>query len=277
VATSYLDIPPQNRGTLNIGNTEYHFERGGDKVGHALMLVPGPDLRDWDAIDLGALDYSAIARQEHDIPGFTGHDGPKIAKACAVCRNGTAALPTQDPQAALRSLAAQGNTNAQEALRRQGLTWQTPTAPAEVTSPPPEHLSAEQEARVEAKRARAEADRLRAMLDQRDKRTLELARINEELNAVTEPTDTGPQVTGAADPKDNAGIPPSDPDVIAGAAPDIQAQSLEAFDRPEHGTDPFTGEQVKIRWAVTGASEAAPYGLKSDGSPRKPGGTSKKT
>lgn len=216
-----LNIPTHARGTMRIGDTTYHYERS--HTG-ALMLVPGPDTRDWQAIDRGVLDYSQIASQEHAMAGdgFTAHDGPRIAAACPICNHPDAALAanaTRDPDAALRSLAAQGNTEAAAALARRGLTPTTPppaAPPADVTLTPEQQAAVE--ARNEARLAEQRAAELQAQLDNIQKQT---------LPPVDVPTPSG--VTGAADPDKNAGIPPTDPDVVAGAAPDVQAQTVAAL------------------------------------------------
>lgn len=220
MASSSLDIPEHARGTVRIGETIYHYERS-TKTG-ALMLVVGPDTRDWFAIDRGALDYTAVARQEHDIPGFTGHDGPKIAQACAIC-NGTAldgAPALKDARVTQKVLAGQ---------TAQTLEPQTT----------PDTLTAEVEANLRAQTAEAEIGRLRAMLDHQDEATMS-------------------GVTGAADPAHNAGIPPSDPDVIAGAAPDIQtAAIIQAQHRGMGHTVSRTPELQADADAAKEADEAA--------------------
>jgi hypothetical protein len=85
-------------------------------------------------------------------------------------------------------------------------------------------------------------------------------------------------VTGAADPTDNAGIPPTDPDVIAGADPQVLADGTahnalgaEGGIPEGHGRDPWTQELVKIT-RNPGADQDAPYGRKRDGSPRRSSG-----
>jgi hypothetical protein len=110
----YAEVPPQARGTLLIGGKDpakncWHYQLSattGD-----LMLVRGPDTRDWAAIDRGALDYGRIAAQEHALPGFDGtHDGPKIQQACAVCNETPTPvweIPTEVPEQTKARLAAE--------------------------------------------------------------------------------------------------------------------------------------------------------------------------
>ena len=238
------DIPVQCRGTVNIGGKIYHYVRL-TRTGN-LALAEGPDPRDWDSIDAGALDYTIIAQQEHDQPGFDGHDGPKIAAACPLCHGFTAP--------------------ADAATARARLTEKADT-PDDGQPTPPAQVDASTQAMLDAKRAAREAEakaaELQARLDQREKADL-----------MSTPQESG--VTGAADPDHNAGVPPTDPDVVAGATPEVQAEAAPLMDPPTRkeirwGTDPWTGEKVRVG-GQSGADETAPYGRKKDGTPRRPGG-----
>lgn len=258
---SLQDIPVQCRGTVNIGGKDYHYVRL-TRTGN-LAIAPGRDTRDWDAIDAGALDYTIIAQQEHDQPGFDGHDGPKIAAACPLCHGFTA--PT-DPATARARLTEQPDPG---------------KAPADMT--PAERLEAETEQWKATDTAQFDAQVNEALLDAKrqaresEARAAELqARLDQQEKAALMSTPQELGVTGAADPDQNAGIPPTDPDVVAGATPDIQARSAPLMDPPTPqqvvwGTDPWTNEKVRVG-RQAGADETAPYGRKKDGTPRRPGG-----
>jgi hypothetical protein len=306
------DLPVHMRGTVNFGGHDYHYRRS--ILNNQIYPHPGPDTRDWEKIDGGAIDYADVAAMEHSRNPDGGpevHDGPKIKASCPVC-NGAEAVPTGRNMnseaarlAALRSLAAQGNKQAQEALAAKG----EPTVQGDTLIEPTR--TPERQAQIDAAAAlreqQAEQERIQALADQAAK-----AQIKQGVDP-----SVAAQVTGAADPAFNAGIPPTDPDVVAGASPEVQEQSMQVLstgvapevqaqvaetlveqaDRtnpaemaaaraelgqptdtapvtnlPEgHGRDPFTGAVVPIT-RNPGADAEAPYGRKKDGSPRKPSG-----
>jgi hypothetical protein len=345
---SVNDIPPQARGTVQIGGTDYHYMRSAKT--NQLYLVRGPDRRDWSQIDAGAVSYADMAVAEHNAAGesFTGHDGPRIAAACPLCAEGGVA--GKDEIATLKALATQRDQNGQfnrAALNAQArlaeLGHAPDQAPADLLVMPP--LTPERQAEVDAanaaRQAQADQQAAQAMADQQAKARMQaeleqtmanalaaglditrrdgedtqtfqarLRQATEARHAQTtqqQPATAQAQatqgITGAADPKDNAGIPPTDPDVIAGADPAVLATAIVNVDGgvaepltedrelgpfhnpandtftseilpPGMGRDPWTREQVRIT-RNTGADAEAPYGRKRDGTPRRASGKHK--
>ena len=293
----YTEIPTNARGTHTFGGDQYHQRL--DSRGE-LMLVAGPDTRDWSAIDKGALDYTKIAAQEHAVQPFAGHDGPKTAAACAVCAAGPSSGDLIADQTRKLIAAKKAGMNLPDGATVANIPT-IPTAPVELVGPVPAVPDADTAAQIELRAMRATLAEQQAKLDAREK-----ALLTPKVLTMT----TGP--TGAADPAHNAGIPPTDPDVVAGASPDIQAQSLAAGVDPAAvaavtpaseapkmdpqiqaemkgmddmqaalgdlppsaagmGVDPWTGDTVKVT-NLPGADATAPYGRKGDGTPRaKPG------
>lgn len=286
--TSYLDIPPHARGTVVIGGTQYHYDRGSAKVGHALHLRVGPDTRDWDKIDAGALDYSAIARQEHDVAGFMEHDGPRIKAACPVCNSpeGTDAVPVKDVRAAQVSLARQDHQSNRshrlpDVAAACPICHPTDRAPDSTLGPVPDTLPPEVAERVAAMRAEQLAAEAQAAADNELKaklppltgnaeaiaaaetREARIARLEAELDA-ERARDINDYDDGsssyAADPQDRR---------------DQAEEETDEAGRPVWGVDPFNHERVKIMWNITGADPDHPYGKKADGSPRRRVGSHK--
>jgi hypothetical protein len=338
---SVNDIPPQARGTVQIGGTDYHYMRSAKT--NQLYLVRGPDRRDWSQIDAGAVSYADMAVAEHNAAGesFTGHDGPRIAAACPLCAEGGVA--GKDEIATLKALATQRDQNGQynraalnAQARRAELGHAPDQAPADLLVMPP--LTPERQAEVDAataaRRAQAAREEAQALADLQAKVRMQTeleqtmaaalaaglditrrdgedtqtfqARLRQgtearHAQAVVQQQPAAAQaqqiqqagVTGAADPKDNAGIPPPDPDVVAGADPQVLAQAVTGMgptspsvaaeiqqaatvgvpgDLPEGmGRDPWTQELVKVT-RNPGADQDAPYGRKKDGSPRRSSG-----
>jgi len=250
----YTEIPVNARGTHTFGTDQYHQRL--DSRGE-LMLVAGPDTRDWGAIDKGALDYTKIAAQEHAVQPFAGHDGPKTAAACNICAAGPSSGDLIADQTRRLIAAKKAGVNLPDGATVASLP-NVPAAPVELVGPVPDVPDAQTAADMELRQMRASLAEQQARLDTREK-------------ALLTPKETVmPDITGAADPAFNAGIPPTDPDVVAGATPHIQAQAA-AVTEPVMGRDPFTGETVKVT-SLPGADAAAPYGRKGDGTPRaKPG------
>jgi hypothetical protein len=228
-----------------------------------------------------------MAVAEHNAAGgsFTGHDGPRLTAACPLCAEGGVA--GKDEVATLRALAAQRDQNGQynraATNARQRLTElghdPDQVAPADTLimptiTPERQALLDQQQAQREADAARAEAQ---ALADQQLREQLKADMLAEQqtqqqaANAQAQAAaNTG--VTGAADPKDNAGLPPTDPDVVAGADPAVLAAALDNTFLPEGmGRDPETGDHVKIT-RNPGADQTAPYGRKKDGTARRRGG-----
>jgi hypothetical protein len=310
---SVNDIPVDQRGTLTIGGLDYHYMRSART--NALYLVPGKDTRNWSQIDSGAVSYADMAVAEHNAAGgsFTGHDGPRLTAACPLCAEGGVA--GKDEVATLRALAAQRDQNGQynraatNARKRLTELGHDPdqVAPADTLimptiTPERQALLDQQQAQREADAARAEAQ---ALADQQLREQLKADMLAEQqtqqqaANAQAQAAaNTG--VTGAADPKDNAGLPPTDPDVIAGADPQVLATAVVTVDggtappltedrelgpfhnpandtfstqvlEPGMGRDPETGNHVKIT-RNPGADPDAPYGRKKDGTARRRGG-----
>jgi hypothetical protein len=180
---SVNDIPPQARGTVSIGGTDYHYMRSAKT--NQLYLVRGPDRRDWSQIDAGAVSYADMAVAEHNAAGesFTGHDGPRIAAACPLCAEGGVA--GKDEIATLKALATQRDQNGQfnrAALNAQArlaeLGHAPDQAPADLLVMPP--LTPERQAEVDAanaaRQAQADQQAAQAMADQQAK-----ARMQAEL------------------------------------------------------------------------------------------------
>lgn len=286
------DLAPHLRGTVNFGGHDFHYRRS--VLNGQVYPHPGPDERDWAKIDGGAVDYADIAAMEHQQNPDGGpevHDGPKIRAACPVCNGTEGALPTKDADAALLSLAQQGNEKAIERAREKGLLDRKPAGDTLVMPVmTPERQAAVDKAQAD-RDAAAEQERIQALADQAAKAQIKQG-VNPEV-AVKEPSqqpyheavrqeravsEQAAGITGAADPAFNAGIPPTDPGVVAGATPDVQelAADLDAtFALPEgKGRDPWTGEVVDIT-RNPGADAEAPYGRKKNGEPRRRSGTAK--
>jgi hypothetical protein len=243
-----------------------------------------------------------MAVAEHNAAGgsFTGHDGPRIEAACPLCAEGGVA--GKDEVATLRALAAQrdqhGQLNRAAINARQRLMElghdPDQIAPADTLIMPT--ITPERQAQIDAANAQREAEaaaaEARALEDQRLKEQLKadmLAEQQVQQQTATAEAQAVQGVTGAADPKDNAGIPPTDPDVVAGADPQVLAQAvagmgptspsvaaeIQAESLPAGmGRDPETGAHVKVT-KNPGADQDAPYGRKKDGSPRRSSGPKK--
>ena len=324
------DIPLAQRGTVRFGDKEWHYMRS-DKTGQ-LFIVAGPDPRDWSKIASGALDYAHIAFQEHQawndndaktLSGkqFPGHDGQKAAAACEICAQRENRQPVQEYVVPAEVPADVQAQNDQLAAQQAEMDAQAARDAAQKALIPPSREVRDDQAK------QAKMDARQAELDAQEQRLNQLLQKLEGVQVVaaqstgtavtgaTEPTveiggqtmtqgqfdaarhpltapDPGP-VTGAADPQQNAGVLPTDPDVIAGARDDIKQAALDARpdlapqvaastpeqvqdpttgDRPEYGLDPWTKEKVKIFWNIDGADADHPYGKKKDGTPRRPVG-----
>lgn len=295
--TSFLDIPPAQRGTMRIGGAIYHYERGSAKIGHALFLAKGPDTRDWAKIDAGAIDYSSFARAEHDMPGFEAHDGPKTQAACPICNSpvGADALPVGDPNNPAVVRAAQVSIATQD--HQAGRSHRLPdvaavcpvchpkVTPTDTLGPVPDHEPEEVRLRREAREAEAAALAEQAARDNEAKLRLDpepetAARIAEQVGETREQRIA--RLERELDNAKAADISAFDQRItqaVGDDAPDLDRYETDndpfaerdEQGRPVWGIDPWTKAPAKILWRIDGADVTHPYGKKKDGSPRRSG------
>lgn len=298
MTTSFLDIPPAQRGTMLIGGAVYHYERGSAKIGHALFLAKGPDTRDWDKIDAGAIDYSSFARAEHDMPGFEDHDGPKTKAACPICNSpvGADALPVGDPRdpAVIRAAQVSIATQDHQAGRSHRLpdvaavcpVCHPKVMPTDTLGPVPDHEPEEVRLRREAREAEAAALAEQAARDNEAKLRLDpepetAARIAEQAGETREARIARLEAEldnakaadiSAFDQRVDAAVSSQgEPLGVAAPAEEPWTHERDQENRPVWGIDPWSHERVKILWRIDGADPLHPYGKKKDGSPRKSG------